>query len=49
MLVLAQCCREAGRRGEAKGHAQACLALNRLMGDEGGAEKARWLLDNLPD
>jgi tetratricopeptide (TPR) repeat protein len=49
LLVLAQCCREAGRRGEAEGHAQACLALNKSMGDEGGAGKAQWLLDNLPD
>ena len=49
LLVLAQCCREAGRRGEAEEHARACLTLNQLMGDEGGAEKAQWLLDNLPD
>jgi tetratricopeptide (TPR) repeat protein len=49
LLVLAQCCREAGRRGEAEGHARACLALNQSMGDEGGAKKAQWLLDNLPD
>ena len=48
LLVLAQCCREAGRRGEAEGHARACLALNQSMGDEGGAKKAQWLLDNLP-
>lgn len=49
LLVLAQCCREAGQRGNAERHARACLALNQSMGDEGGAEKAQWLLDNLPD
>jgi tetratricopeptide (TPR) repeat protein len=49
LLVLAQCCREDGRLGEAEGHARACLALNKSMGDQGGAEKAQWLLDNLPD
>jgi tetratricopeptide (TPR) repeat protein len=49
LLVLAQCCREAGRRGEAEGYAQACLVLNQSMGDDGGEEKAQWLLDNLPD
>jgi tetratricopeptide (TPR) repeat protein len=49
LLVLAQCCREAGRRAEAEEHARACLALNLSKGDEGGAEKAQWLLDNLPD
>jgi tetratricopeptide (TPR) repeat protein len=49
LLVLAQCCREAGRRGEAEGYAQACLVLNQSMGDDGGEGKAQWLLDNLPD
>lgn len=48
LLVLAQCCREAGRRAEAEGHARACLALNESMGDAGGAERAQWLLDQLP-
>jgi tetratricopeptide (TPR) repeat protein len=49
LLVLAQCCREVGRRGEAEEHARACLEVNQSMGDEQGAEKAQWLLDNLPD
>ena len=49
LLVLAQCCREVGRRTEAEKHAQACLALNESMGDARGAERAQWLLDNLPN
>ncbi|WP_418605845.1 tetratricopeptide repeat protein [Georgenia sp. SUBG003] len=49
LLVLAQCCREAGRRADAGAHARACLALNESMGDARGAEKAQWLLDHLPD
>lgn len=49
LLVLAQCCREAGRRGEAEAHGRACLALNESMGDKGGARKARWLLDSVSD
>ena len=48
LLVLAQCCREVGRHGEAEGRARECLTLNESMGDEGGAKKAQWLLDNLP-
>lgn len=48
LLVLAQCCREAGRRGQAEEHARTCLEVNHSMGDEKGAEKAQWLLDNLP-
>ncbi|MGL5827934.1 MAG: tetratricopeptide repeat protein [Nocardioides sp.] len=48
LLVLAQCCREAGRLGEAEAHARACLEVNRSMGDEQGVEKAQWLLDHLP-
>ena len=47
LLVLAQCCREAGRRDEAEEHARACLALNESMGNAGGAERAQWLLDHL--
>ena len=49
LLVLAQCCREAGRRDDAQAYGRACLAVNRSMGDEQGAEKAQWLLDNLRD
>jgi tetratricopeptide (TPR) repeat protein len=49
LLVLAQCCREVGRRDEAHGHARACLEVNRSIGDRQGEEKAKWLLDNLPD
>jgi tetratricopeptide (TPR) repeat protein len=48
LLVLAQCCREAGRRGDAQVHAQACLEVNRSMGDKQGVEKAQWLLDHMP-
>lgn len=48
LLVLAQCCREVGRRGEAEDHARTCLEVNHCMGDNEGAEKAQWLLDNLP-
>jgi tetratricopeptide (TPR) repeat protein len=49
LLVLAQCCREVSRRGDAEEHARACLKVNQSMGDEQGAAKAQWLLDNLPD
>lgn len=49
LLLLAQCCREAGRRAEAEMHGRACLAINESMGDVRGAEKAQWLLDHLPD
>ena len=47
LLVLAQCCRSAGRRSEAEEHARACLELNRSMGNDGGAQRATWLLDQL--
>lgn len=49
LLVLAQCCREAGRRSDAEAHARACLELNESMGDARGAGRAQWLLDHLPD
>lgn len=49
MLVLAQCCREAGRLDEAEKYARACLALNESMGNSGGMKKAQWLLDKLTD
>lgn len=49
LLVLAQCCRAMGQRAEAEEHAQACLALNELMGDVRGVERAQWLLDHLPE
>ena len=48
LLVLAQCCREAGLRTEAENYARDCLTLNQSMGDVEGAGKAQWLLDNLP-
>ncbi|SDO66490.1 Tetratricopeptide repeat-containing protein [Nakamurella panacisegetis] len=48
LLLLAQCCRAAGRRTEAEEHARACLALNESMENARGAEKAKWLLDRLP-
>lgn len=49
LLLLAQCCRGAGLRPEAEKHARACLAVNQSMGDGGGALKAQWVLDHLPD
>jgi tetratricopeptide (TPR) repeat protein len=49
LLVLAQCCREAGRREDAERHARNCLEVNRSMGDENGAQRAQWLLDHLPE
>jgi tetratricopeptide (TPR) repeat protein len=49
LLVLAQCCREVGRRTEAEAHGRACRELNESMGDARGAEKAQWFLDHLPD
>lgn len=48
LLVLAQCCREAGQREEAERHARACLAVNEAMGNRDGADRAQWLLDRLP-
>lgn len=47
LLVLAQCCRESGHRPEAESHAKESLALNEAMGNDVGAGKARWLLQNL--
>jgi len=49
LLLLAQCCRAAGRTNEAKEHAHACLAVNRAMGNEGGAQRAQWILDQLAE
>lgn len=47
LLLLAQCCRAAGREREAAEHARACLEVNRAMGNEEGARRAQWLLDQL--
>jgi tetratricopeptide (TPR) repeat protein len=48
LLLLAQCCRAAaGREREAAEHARACLDVNRAMGNEEGARRAQWLLDQL--
>jgi tetratricopeptide (TPR) repeat protein len=47
LLVLAQCCRAAGREREAAEHARTCLDVNSAMGNEEGARRAQWLLDQL--
>jgi len=47
LLLLAQCCRAAGREREAEEHARTCLNVNSAMGDEEGARRAQWLLDQL--
>jgi Tetratricopeptide repeat len=49
LLLLAQCCRAAGRRREAGEHARACLEVNRSMGSEEGAQRAQWILDQLAE
>jgi tetratricopeptide (TPR) repeat protein len=49
LLLLAQCCRAIGRRGEAEEHARACLKLNNSMGNELGAQRAQWILDRLAE
>jgi tetratricopeptide (TPR) repeat protein len=49
LLLLAQCCRAAGRKQEAGEHALACLEVNRSMGDEDGAQRAQWILDRLAE
>lgn len=49
LLVLAQCCREAGRREDAQRHARTCLDVNRSMGDENGVKLAQWQLDHLSE
>ena len=47
LLLLAQCCRAAGREREAAEHARTCLEVNNAMGDKEGARRAQWLLDQL--
>jgi tetratricopeptide (TPR) repeat protein len=47
LLVLAQCYRAAGNERKAEEHARACLDLNIAMRNEGGANRAQWLLDQL--
>jgi tetratricopeptide (TPR) repeat protein len=49
LLVLAQCCRADGRNQEAGEHALACLEVNKSMGDEEGAHRAQWILDQLAE
>ena len=49
LLVLGQCCREAGQVDEARRHALACVKINRSTGDREGERKGQWLLDNLPE
>lgn len=48
-LLLAQCSRAAGMTIEAREHALACLQVNQTMGDEGGAKRAQWILDQLSE
>jgi hypothetical protein len=48
-LLLAQCCRAAGMTTEAGEHALACLQVNQSMGDEVGAKRAQWILDQLSE
>ena len=47
LLVLAQCCRAVGMAEEALQHAQASLEVNRAIGDDYGANRARWMLEQL--
>jgi tetratricopeptide (TPR) repeat protein len=49
LLLLAQCCRAAGRAREAGEYARACLEVNRSMGNEEGAQRAQWILDQLAE
>lgn len=49
LMLLAQCCRAAGWRAQTEDYARACLALNESMGNARGAERAKWLLDRLPE
>jgi hypothetical protein len=49
LLLLAQCCRAAGRSREASEHARACLEVNRSMENEEGAQRAQWILDQLEE
>jgi tetratricopeptide (TPR) repeat protein len=49
LLLLAQCCRAAGREREAAEHALACLEVNNSMGNEDGAKRAQWILDQLAE
>jgi tetratricopeptide (TPR) repeat protein len=49
LLLLAQCCHAAGRKIEARGRALACLEVNRSMGNEAGAQRAQWILDQLAE
>jgi len=49
LLLLAQCCRAAGKTEEAKVHALTCLDVNSSMGDKVGAQRAQWILDQLAE
>jgi tetratricopeptide (TPR) repeat protein len=48
-LLLAQCHRAAGRVQEARESASASLELNISMGNDQGASRAQWILDQLPE
>ncbi len=47
LLLLAQCSRAMGRTSQAREHAHACLMVNEAMGDEKGAQRAQWMIDEL--
>lgn len=49
LLVMAQCCRAIGMYVDAAEHAFACLELNQVMGNEAGAQRAQWILDQLAE
>ncbi|WP_420122379.1 tetratricopeptide repeat protein [Nakamurella sp.] len=47
LLLLAQCCRAASRSAEAIEYARACLDINQSMGNQEGARRAQWILDQI--
>lgn len=47
LLLLAQSCRAAGKEVDAADHARSCLQVNNSMGNEEGARRAQWILDQL--
>lgn len=49
LLLLAQCCRAADRKVEAREHARACLDVNRSIENEKGVQRAQWILDQLAE
>lgn len=48
LLVLTQCCRSAGLHDDARKHAQRCIEINELIGNDFGVSKAQWQIDQLP-